>query len=91
MLRTKSLILQVKELPAPYEDSRCREDDKTLKFFPTYSYGACNLECFADFTLINCKCKPLGITGDTILYFQLIFWNIYALQDFLRMKTDASC
>ena len=60
---SRNLYFQVKELPAPYEDSKCREYGKTLEFFPTYSSGACGLECFAAFTLKYCGCKLLGITG----------------------------
>ncbi len=61
--RIEPILFQVKELPSPYEGSKCRTESRKLKFFQTYSFGACNLECFADFSLLQCGCKAFGLTG----------------------------
>ena len=57
-------ITKKKELPAPYENSSCYEEKKSLKYFDsTYSLAACYYECFAEYQIHVCGCKKYQLTG----------------------------
>ena len=74
MLKFSFHMTKKKELPAPYENSSCYEEKKSLKYFDsTYSLAACYYECFAEYQIRVCGCKKYQLTGIPSLFLKFIW------------------